>query len=111
MAEPPAPCDDAPMKQTSFASLEYAGKKRQTRREKFLGEKERVVPWAALIGLIEPHYPKSGRVGRPPNLFGHKRVHYRGLAKNGARMYSLFALANLVIAKRPLLRLAGVSAS
>ena len=54
------------MKQTSFASLEYAGKKRQTRREKFLGEMERVVPWKALIGLIEPHYPKSGRVGRPP---------------------------------------------
>ena len=54
------------MKQTSFASLEYAGKKRKTRREKFLGEMQRVVPWAALIALIEPHYPKSGRVGRPP---------------------------------------------
>jgi IS5 family transposase len=54
------------MKQTSFASLEYAGKKRQTRREKFLGEMERLVPWTALVALIEPHYPKSGRVGRPP---------------------------------------------
>lgn len=54
------------MKQTSFASLEYAGKRRKTRREKFLGEMERVVPWPALIALIEPHYPKSGRVGRPP---------------------------------------------
>lgn len=56
----------AAMKQTSFAGLEYAGKKRKTRREKFLGEMERVVPWAALEALIEPHYPKSGRVGRPP---------------------------------------------
>ena len=54
------------MKQTSFASLEYAGKKRVTRREKFLGEMQRVVPWPRLLGLIEPHYPKSGRVGRPP---------------------------------------------
>jgi IS5 family transposase len=54
------------MKQTSFAGLEYAGKKRKTRREKFLGEMERVVPWAVLVELIEPHYPKSGRVGRPP---------------------------------------------
>ncbi len=54
------------MKQTSFASLEYARKKRMTRREKFLGEMERVVPWAALVALIEPHYPKSGRVGRQP---------------------------------------------
>jgi IS5 family transposase len=58
--------DDWGMKQTSFASLEYAGKKRQTRREKFLSEMERVVPWARLIALIEPHYPSSGRVGRPP---------------------------------------------
>ncbi len=54
------------MNQTSFASLEYAGKKRKTRREKFLGEMERVAPWKALLALIAPHYPKSGRVGRPP---------------------------------------------
>jgi IS5 family transposase len=54
------------MKQTSFAGLEYAGKKRQTRRDKFLGEMQRIVPWARLEALIEPHYPKSGRVGRPP---------------------------------------------
>ena len=58
--------DDRGMKQTSFASLEYAGKKRQTRREKFLGEMQQVVPWSALIARIEPHYPRSGRVGRPP---------------------------------------------
>ena len=58
--------DDDGMKQTSFASLEYAGKKRRTRREKFLGEMECVVPWDRLCALIEPHYPRSGRVGRPP---------------------------------------------
>ena len=54
------------MKQTSFASAEFAGKKRQTRREKFLGDMETVVPWSRLEALIEPHYPKSGKVGRPP---------------------------------------------
>jgi IS5 family transposase len=27
---------------------------------------EQVVPWARLEALIEPHYPTSGRVGRPP---------------------------------------------
>lgn len=43
------------MMQTSFAGLEYAGKKRRTRREKFLGEMDRVVPWARRIALIEPH--------------------------------------------------------
>jgi transposase, IS5 family len=51
--------------QTSFAQSEYATKKKTTRREKFLGEMERVVPWAKLIELIEPHYPQ-GRRGRPP---------------------------------------------
>lgn len=54
------------MNQISFASLENANKKRKTRREKFLGEMELVVPWERLIALIEPVYPKSGRVGRPP---------------------------------------------
>jgi transposase, IS5 family len=52
--------------QLSFASSEYGLKKRVTRREKFLGEMERLVPWARWIALIEPVYPKSGRVGRPP---------------------------------------------
>jgi IS5 family transposase len=51
--------------QTSFAQTEYAAKKKTTRREKFLGEMERVVPWARLTVLIEPHYPQ-GRRGRPP---------------------------------------------
>ena len=57
---------DACMKQTSFASAEYAGKKRKTRREKFLAEMEAVVPWERLEALVQPHYPKSGKVGRPP---------------------------------------------
>ena len=57
---------DRVMKQSSFASLEYAAKKRRTRREKFLGEMDKVVPWARLEALIEPYYPKSGKVGRPP---------------------------------------------
>ncbi len=54
------------MSQRSFASAEYAMKKKLTRREKFLGEMERIVPWSRLIAVIEPLYPKSGRVGRQP---------------------------------------------
>ena len=54
------------MKQTTFASLAFDGKKKQTRRERFLAEMEAVVPWAALLAVIEPHYPKAGRRGRPP---------------------------------------------
>ena len=54
------------MKQTTFASLSYEHKKKQTRREKFLGEMEQVVPWKELVAVIEPDYPRSGRRGRPP---------------------------------------------
>ena len=54
------------MSQRSFASAEYAMKKKLTRREKFLAEMERIVPWARLIAVIEPLYPTSGRVGRQP---------------------------------------------
>lgn len=34
------------------------------------------------------------------NLFKHRKVRYRGLGKNTAQLYTLFALANLVIAGR-----------
>ena len=51
--------------QLSFAQGEYAAKKKQTRREKFLSDMERVVPWARLVGCIAPFYPK-GTQGRPP---------------------------------------------
>ena len=54
------------LKQLSFASYEFSQKKRVTRREKFLGEMEKVVSWERLQALIEPLYPSSGRVGRPP---------------------------------------------
>lgn len=48
----------------SFSDFEYAGKRKQTRRERFLAEMEQVVPCAGLVALIEPHYPKGG--GRKP---------------------------------------------
>jgi transposase, IS5 family len=52
-------------KQMSFAQREDAGKKKVTRRERFPGEMEKVVPWARLGGASTPHYPKGER-GRPP---------------------------------------------
>jgi len=63
------------MKQLSFADAEYAGKRKQTRRERFLLEMDQVVPWSGLIALIEPHYPK-GEGGRPAYpLAAMLRVH------------------------------------
>lgn len=52
--------------QTSFSELEYASKKRQTRRDRFLAEMEAVTPWAILVNTVAPHYPSSGGRGRPP---------------------------------------------
>ncbi len=52
--------------QLTFGDAEGLGKRKQTRREIFLAEMEQVVPWKALLAQIEPHYPRSGRVGRPP---------------------------------------------
>jgi transposase, IS5 family len=51
--------------QSSFAQMEFEGKKKITRREKFLARMEEVIPWARLLAVIEPHYPKGAR-GRPP---------------------------------------------
>jgi transposase, IS5 family len=53
-------------RQVSFAQAEYDKKKKRTRRELFLEQMEQVVPWARLIEVIEPHYPKGGKRGRPP---------------------------------------------
>ena len=52
-------------RQGSFSQAEYAGKKKQTRRDKFLAEMEQVVPWARLVDRLRPFYPKGER-GRPP---------------------------------------------
>ncbi len=53
-----------PMSQMSFSDFEYAGKRKQTRRERFLAEMDQVVPWAGLVALIEPYYPKAGMCQR-----------------------------------------------
>jgi IS5 family transposase len=53
-------------KQASFSELEYAAKKKQTRRDRFLAEIEAITPWAELERTITPFYPSSGGRGRPP---------------------------------------------
>jgi len=54
------------MIQSSFSDLEYAAKRKTTRRDRFLTEIEAVTPWSALVAALEPFYPTSGRRGRPP---------------------------------------------
>jgi len=52
--------------QKSFSDLEYAAKKKLTRRDRFLAEIEAVTPWAELVAVITPHYPKGDGRGRRP---------------------------------------------
>ena len=63
-------------RQGSFSQAEYAGKKKQTRRDKFLAEMEAVVPWPRLVARLAPLYPKGER-GRPPvPLERMLRIHF-----------------------------------
>ena len=64
-------------KQLGFSDDELTTARKQTKREKFLAEMEVVVPWAALIALIEPHDPKASKKGgRPPYpLAMMRRIH------------------------------------
>src|SRR5438132_460619 len=52
-------------RQGSFSQAEYAGKKKQTRRDRFVADMEVAVPWARLVERLRPLYPKGER-GRPP---------------------------------------------
>lgn len=63
--------------QLSFGDAESLTNRKRTRREVFLAEMDQVVPWKALLALIEPHYPKTGRPGRPPYpLATMLRIHF-----------------------------------
>jgi IS5 family transposase len=64
------------MKQTTFASAAWDKKGKVTRRERFLGEMDRVIPWASIVALIEPHYPKAGNGTQPMPLQRMLRVHF-----------------------------------
>ncbi len=78
-------------KQPAFPGFRHAMKKmkkKQTRWEKFLAEMEVVVPWARLLTLIALHYLKTRD---------------RGLAKNRAQLFTLFALGNLFVVRRKLI--------
>ena len=58
------------------SSLNLNLSNRATRKQAFLDEMDRVVPWAALVELIAPYYPE-GRNGWPPlALETMLRVHF-----------------------------------
>jgi transposase, IS5 family len=63
--------------QRSFAEYDGFRKQRKTtRREAFLAEMDRVVPWHRLEALIEPHYPVAGNGRKPYPLGTMLRIHF-----------------------------------
>ena len=64
------------MEQQSFASLAYDNKKKKTRREIFLQEMDKVIPWKLLTKPIKKHYPKDGNGRRPYPLETMLRIYF-----------------------------------
>ncbi len=64
------------MKQMTFASAAWSAKGKTTRRERFLAEMNAVIPWARLVALIEPHYPRAGNGRQPMPLERMLRVYF-----------------------------------
>ena len=62
--------------QRTFASMAWNEKGKVTRRERFLGEMDAVIPWPRLVRLIEPHYPKAGHGRQPLGLEKMLRIYF-----------------------------------
>jgi IS5 family transposase len=61
--------------QLTFADSEFNGKRRKTRKELFLARMEALLPWAMMLEVIEPVYPKAGNGRRPYPLDTMLRIH------------------------------------
>ena len=51
------------MRQMIFSDSGFEVHNKQTRRQRFLGEMDAIVPWQKLCRLIEPHYPRGRPIG------------------------------------------------
>ena len=64
------------MMTVSFASLAYENKKKKTRRQKFLEEMDKVIPWDELLQDIKKYYPKAGNGRQPMPLKRMLKVYF-----------------------------------
>lgn len=62
--------------QRTFAGLAWSQKGKMTRRDRFLAEMDAVIPWKPILELIEPHFPKKGRVRQPLGLEMMLRIYF-----------------------------------
>ncbi len=63
-------------KQRTFAAMAWSHKGKVTRRERFLAEMDAVIPWAALLRLIAPHYPQPGNGRQPVGVEKMLRIYF-----------------------------------
>lgn len=61
--------------QITFADSELNGKCRQTRKEIFLTRIDALLPWARMLEVIDPAYPKAGNGPRPYPRDTMLRIH------------------------------------
>ena len=54
------------MRQTTLSDAGFDKYRKQTRKERFLDDMEKIIPWAELAEAIEPFYPKPKGAGRRP---------------------------------------------
>jgi IS5 family transposase len=65
------------MRQRSFAEGTFEQYRKPTRRERFLADMDKIIPWRELCDVIEPFYPKSEGAGRPPiGIERMLRIHF-----------------------------------
>jgi IS5 family transposase len=53
------------MKKQTFTDMEYENRRKKTKKDMFLEEMDKIIPWKAWVDMIRPWYP-SGKRGRPP---------------------------------------------
>ena len=54
------------MRQPTLASQGFVKYPMKTRKAQFLEDMDQIIPWSALVELIEPYYPKPQGAGRCP---------------------------------------------
>jgi len=65
------------MRQQTLSDEGFERYRKPTRRERFLDEMDKIVPWEGLCEVIEPFYPKPEGAGRPPiGLERMLRIHF-----------------------------------
>ena len=75
------------MKQQSFSDIEYANRRKKTKRESFLEAMNEAIPWEKWVGYIRPWYYSGKRGRRPRDLEVMLRMfllrHWFGLSDEG----------------------------